>query len=138
MMGRLHVASWLLLLGVLGQVALYSSLAPRIPLWVVFAALLPPWLTVYTISFCRQAPFGPRRFRHCLIFAMSWYAAMTLAAETPHMFFHIAPSGHLSTTAARVLTYLGALSFIVFIRTRVLLRRYETSTPNFPVPFSET
>ena len=63
---------------------------------------------------------------------------MTLAAETLHIFFHTAPIGHLSTTTGRVLTYLGALSFIVFIRTRLLLRRYETSTPNFPAPFSET
>jgi hypothetical protein len=69
---------------------------------------------------------------------MSWYATMTLAAETLHMFFHTAPSGHLSTTAARVLTYLGVLSFIVFIRTCVLLRRYETSTPSFPAPFIVT
>lgn len=138
MMSRLHIASWGLLLGAIGQGDLPGSLASRLPLWIIFAALLPPWLTVYTISFCRQAPLGPRRFRRCLIFAMGWYATMTLAAETLHMFFHIVPTGHLSTTAGRVLTYLGALSFIVFIRTCVLLRRYETSAASFPVPFIDT
>ena len=138
MMGRLHTASWGLLLGAIGQAILFSALDLRLPSRIVFAALLPPWLTVYAISFCRQAPFGPRRFRHCLIFAMSWYATMTLAAETLPMFFHTAPIGHLSTTAGRALTYLGALSFIVFIRTCLLLRRYETSTPNFPAPFTVT
>ena len=51
MMSRLHIASWGLLLGAIGQGDLPGSLASRLPLWIIFAALLPPWLTVYTISF---------------------------------------------------------------------------------------
>jgi hypothetical protein len=129
MMRRLHVASWGLLLGATGQVALYDALLPRIPLWMFFAALLPPWLTVYTISFCRQAPFGPRRFRHCLIFAMCWYSVATILAEALHFLIQPSPHGHFLISVARVLTYAGGLSFIVFVRACVLLRRDEISAP---------
>jgi hypothetical protein len=98
----------------------------RVPLWMIFVALLPPWLTVYTVSFCRQAPFGARRFGQCLIFAMGWYAIMTLLAEALHLVIHATPRGHFSVTVARVLTYLGALTFIVLVRACVQLCRYET------------
>jgi hypothetical protein len=126
MMSRLHIASWGLLLGAVGQSALYSDLVPRLPSWIIFVALLPPWLTVYTISFCKQAPFGPRRFRHCLIFAMCWYAVMTLLAEALHLLFQPAPVEHYPKMLARVLTYAGALTFIVFVRTCSVSRSYET------------
>jgi hypothetical protein len=125
MMSRLHVASWGLLMGVAGQTALYAALTPHVPFWLFFLALSPPWLTVYTISFCRQAPFGPRRFRHCLLFAMCWYAVATVVAETMHILIHPAPYGHFPTFVARLLTYSGALTYIVFIRACLLLRRIE-------------
>jgi hypothetical protein len=118
-------------------VLFWGALVPRLPFWITFAALLPPWLTVYTISFCKQAPFGPRRFRQCLIFAMCWYSIMTVSAETLHLLFHSAPYRHFSTLAARVLTYFGALSFIVFVRACLLLRRYEMTrvpAPEFGNP----
>ena len=127
MMSRLHIASWGLLVGAVGQCALYSALAPHLPSWIIFVVLLPPWLTVYTISFCRQAPFGPRRFRQCLNFAMIWYAAMTVLAETLHLLIRPTPYGHFPNTVARILTYAGALTFIVFVRVCTLLRRYETA-----------
>ena len=128
-MSRLHVASWGLLLGAVGQAALYNDLWPRIPLWILFAALLPPWLTVYVISFCRQAPFGPRRFRHCLIFAMCWYAIVTLLAEALHFLNRPVPRGHFPASVARVISYAGAFSFIVLVRACVQLRRDELSMP---------
>ena len=128
MMSRLHIASWGLLVGATGQCALYDALLPRLPLWIIFIALLPPWLTVYTISFCREAPFGPRRFRYCLMFAMCWYATMTLLAETLHLLIKPAPHGHFPNPVARVLIYAGALSFIFFLRACIDLRRYETQT----------
>ena len=127
MMSRLHIASWSLLFGATGQCVLYSDLVPRFPVWFIFLGLLPPWLTVYTISFCRQAPFGPRPFCHCLIFAMCWYAAMTVLAEVFHLLFQPAPVGHFPIMVARSLAYAGALSFIVFVRTCSVLRRYETA-----------
>src|SRR5579864_1241864 len=132
MMSRLHVASWALLVGAAGQCKLYGILFPRFPSWIIFVALLPPWFTVYTISFCRRAPFGSRRFRHCLIFAMCWYAVMTLVGETLHVVFRTAQVEAFPNVLAQVLTYVGALSFIVFIRTCRVLRSNEnarTSTP---------
>jgi hypothetical protein len=129
MMSRLNVASWGLLLGATGQVGLCDALLRTIPLWMLFAALLPPWLTVYTISFCRQAPFGFRPFRHCLIFAICWYSVATTLAEALHFLVQPSPHGHFPTSVARVLTYAGGLSFIVFVRACVLLRRDELSAP---------
>jgi hypothetical protein len=84
-----------------------------------------PWLTVFVISFCRQAPFGPRLFRYCLVFAMCWYGATTLLAEALHFFIQVAPPKHLPIAVARVLMYLGAFSFIVFVRACIDLRGYE-------------
>jgi hypothetical protein len=127
MMSRLHIASWGLLVGAAGQCALYSALVPHFPSWVFWVVLLPPWLTVYAISFCKQPPFGPRRFRHCLIFAMCWYAVATLLVEILHLLFQPAPLGHFPNILARSLMYAGALSFIVFVRTCTVLRSYEAA-----------
>jgi hypothetical protein len=125
MMNRLHMTSWGLLVGAMGQCALFNALLPRLPSWIVFGALLPPWLMVYAISFCRQAPFGPRRFRQFLIFAMGWYALMTLTAEGLHLYIHPAPYGHFPNTLAHGLTFFGALSFVVLIRVCRQLSRLE-------------
>jgi hypothetical protein len=127
MIGRIHMLSWGLLVGAVGQSLLWGGIFPRAPRWMVFAALLPPWLTVYTISFCRQAPFGPRPFRYCLLFAMCWYALMTATAETLHAFLKPTHDGHVPNTAARILTYLGAVSFVVFIPAFMVLKRYEAA-----------
>jgi hypothetical protein len=113
--GRLHIASWALLLGAIGQGVFYASLFPGFPVWALTTRLLPPWLTIYIISFCRQAPFGPRPFRYALIFAMWWYALATLLAETLNFVAHSARWGGLSALAARSVMYLSALSFAVFV-----------------------
>ena len=60
------------------------------------------------------------------MFAMCWYAVATLLAESLHFFLHPPPYGHFSFAVARVLVYLGALSFIVFVRYCIALRRLET------------
>ena len=121
-MSLLHVVSWGLLLGAIGQAALYKDLLPRIPTWMFLALLLPPWLTVYTISFCRRPPFGPRRFRSCLIIAMAWYAIATLLAETVYFIGKPIEHGHFPHGIARALIYVGALSCIIFVRACVGLR----------------
>lgn len=126
-MGSLHIAGWGLAVGAVGQAALYYPLFPHAPLWLIMLPLFLPWLTVYTISFCRQAPFGPRPFRYCLMFAMCWYATATLLAEALNLVIRPAPRGHFPITLAWVLIFVGVLSFIVFVRTVILLRRYETT-----------
>jgi hypothetical protein len=128
MMSRLNIASWGLLIGAIGQSGFYGSLFPRLPDWIMFPILALPWLTVFIISFCNQPPFGPRLFRYFLVFTMCWYGVVTLLAEALHFFIHPAPYGHFSITVARVLTYLGALSFIVFVRACRDLSIYEVKT----------
>jgi hypothetical protein len=125
-MGKLNIASWALLVGAMGQLAFYAPLFPFLPPWVVWVPLVPPWLAIYTISFCRQPPCGPRTFRYALVIAMCWYAAATLLAESLHLLVHSASWGQFSFTAARLLMYLAALSFIEFVRFCAALRRYKT------------
>lgn len=128
MMGTLNLASLGLLVGAAGQSAFYLRLFPHLPAWVVMAALFVPWLTVFTISFCNRAPFGPGPFRRCLIFAMCWYGGVAVLAEALHWSIQPAPRGHFSLIVARVLMYCaGAVSFFVFIRACAVLRRYEAN-----------
>ncbi len=126
MMGSLSIASWGLLVGAMGQWAFYGRLFPRLPAWLVMSALFVPWLTVFTISFCNRAPFGPAPFRRCLMFAMCWYGTLAVLAEALYWSIQPAPRGHFSLLLARVLMYCaGAMSFFVFIRACAVLRRYE-------------
>ena len=125
-MGGLNIASLGLAIGVMGQYWFYGRFFSNLPHWIVAGVLCVPWLTVYTISFCNAAPFGPRPFRLCLISAMAWYALATIFAEVIQHFVHLPADGHITITAARVLMYFGVLSFIVFIRACIWLRRYET------------
>ena len=127
MMNTLGIASWGFLIGAMGQWAFFGRLFPRLPNWLVMGTLLIPWLTVYTISFCNRPPFGPRPFRRCLLFAMGWYAVMTLLAEILYFWIQPAPRGHFSLIDGRLLMYsFGAASFFVFIRACIVFRRYET------------
>lgn len=124
MLSRLNVASLGLLVGAVGQAVLYSNLSSRIPRWAILVPLYIPWLTVYAISFCRQPPCGPRRFRDCLIFAMSWYVAMAFAAEVLTDVLHPVLRDRLSLTLGRMLMCAGALTFIVLIRACHQINRY--------------
>ena len=124
-MGSINVTSLGLAFGAIGQAAFYRSLFQRHDRLIFFFLLLP-WLTIYTISFCRQPPFGPRAFRYVLMFAMCWYAMMSLLAETLFFFIQPPPHGHFSLTIGRALMYpFGAASFFVLIRAYLVLRRYE-------------
>ena len=106
--------------------AFYWRLFPSVPRWIAAALVFIPWLTVFTISFCNRPPFGPGPFRRCLIFAMSWYAAMTLIAEVFYFALAPAPPGHFPLAVARVLMYVfGILSTVVFVRVCNKLRHYE-------------
>ena len=110
----------------MGQSLLGMPSAPRLSEWILFIPFLLPWLTICTISFCRQPPFGLRRFRHCLLFAMCWYAAMTLIAEILYIVAQPrAAHKQADAVVGHVLTYGGMLSFIVFARACRQLRRYE-------------
>jgi hypothetical protein len=125
-MSAISLASFGFFVGAIGQAVFYGILFPHLPKYA-FVIWLVPWLTVFTISFCRQALFGPRPFRWCLIFAMCWYSILALLAEGLYRMMQPSPSEHTKVVVARALMYLGALSFIVFVRACITLRRYETS-----------
>jgi hypothetical protein len=122
-MGKLNITSWGLFIGAVGQLVLYHSIFPRFPSWVMFGAVLLPWLTIFTISFGQNAPLGPRRFRQCLGFAMCWYAVANAIAEI--LYLLIQPARNVSAALAHVLAYLGFLSFIVLIRAYMQLHPNE-------------
>jgi hypothetical protein len=125
MMNQLSIVSWGLFIGAIGQGVFYGYLFPHLPTRIVTGISLLPWLIVFVISFCKVAPFGPRPFRYCLVFAMCWYTGVTLLAETLYLLTRPAASKHFSIIVARIPTYLGLLSFIVFVRVLFALRRYE-------------
>lgn len=133
-MGRISISSLGLWIGAAGQRLLLTAWVPLSRLDIILIALFVPWLTVYTISFCKEPPFGPRRFRHCLLFAMGWYTVMTLCTETVQVLTHLNRHNHIVNVMGQVLTYTGALSFIVFFRACVELRRYETMGVALPEP----
>jgi hypothetical protein len=127
MLSVLNITSFTLVLGAMGQLLLLGNAAPHFVTRTMFALFLVPWLTVFTISFCRQAPFGPRKFRHCLTFAMCWYAVMTALVETRYCLLPAEPSRHIQVAIAEALIGLGVAGFVVFIRAWLALRSYETS-----------
>lgn len=123
-MGIINIASCGLWLGAVGQSVYFLDLFPRTPKWVIEILLLLPWLTVYTISFCRVPPCGPRPFRYALVFAMCWYAIATLLAEILN-FMSYPHQMNIFQPPWRVMMYLGALSFVVFVRFCITTSRYE-------------
>lgn len=99
-------------------------------MWILDLFLLAPWLTIYTVSFCRQPPFGPRLLRRTLVLAMCGYGLATLLAEGFQFALKPVRSGQSAFMLARLFMYLGSLSFIVFVRFYMVLRRHEIETPN--------
>lgn len=123
-MGKLNIPGYSLMVGSMGQVALLSPVFPKHH-FIVWMFLLPPWLIVSTITFCRQPPCGIRAFRKTLMFAMCWYATATLLAESLHFAVHPPASDGWSVTVARCLMCVAAWGFIVYIRLCRRLHRLE-------------
>ena len=128
-MGAVNIASLGLAIGAMGQFWFYGRLFPHFPSWIVWGVLFLPWLTVYTISFCKRSPIGPRPFRFCLYVVMCWYALIIILAEVIQVHVQLPADGGFPVTAARAFMYFGALSFIVFIRASIAIRRYEAQKP---------
>src|SRR2546422_7184638 len=112
----------------MGQWGFYGRLFPRLPDWAVMGVLLLPGLSVFIITACNQPPFGARPFRRCLLVSMCWYAFIALLAEVLYWFLQPPQRGYFSATLARVLMYLGCISFIPLGRAYFVLRRYEPKT----------
>jgi hypothetical protein len=113
-------------IGAIGQLVFLGRLFRDHFSLITAISLVPCW-TVFFVTFC-NAPFpcSARTFRYILLFAMCWYASTSLLAEA--LVFGIQPaSGDLiSSIAGRVLMYLfGAVSFFVFIKASIIIRRHE-------------
>jgi hypothetical protein len=122
----LQIASLGLWVGALGQLAFLDRLFPHHSS-LCTALSLVPWFTIFVVTFC-NAPFpcSARAFRYILLFAMCWYASMSLLAEA--LIFRIQPvsPSHFSLVAGRLLMYpFGAAAFFVFIKASIIIRRHE-------------
>lgn len=126
MLGKLNIASYGLAVGAFGQSWFYRHLLPHVPVWLVLGVLFLPWIAVFSLTFCKRAPFGPRPFRLSLTFVMGWYALVTILAEILH-YLHPAPpdAGPFPITVARILMYFALSSFVAIARACILSRRCE-------------
>ncbi len=127
MLGNLHLFGLTLALGAMGLHWFYGRLFPAVPSWVVWALLFLPWLTIHVITFCKVPPFGPRPFRRCLLSVVCAYALLTVGAEIIQRVLHLPSDGSFPLTLARVLMYLGCISFIPFGRAYFILRNSEAT-----------
>jgi len=125
MLGTLNIASYGFLVGAFGQFWFYVRLFSHTSEWLLLGVLLIPWLALFTITFCKQSPFGPRPFRFCLTLVMCSYALLTVLAEILQQFHPLPSDGFFSITLARILMYIAFLSFIPLGRSYILLRRPE-------------
>jgi hypothetical protein len=128
-MGKINVASWVLLLGAVGQALLLGHLMDRVPHWLIFVPLYGPWLLAYVISFCRVAPCGPGRFAQLLIFAMAWYSFDAIACELVWLLVPASHSQIYSAVIPHALCWGSAFSFIVLIRGVRDAREYRFNHP---------
>jgi hypothetical protein len=127
--GVINLAGYGLPLGAVGQNLLIGSGFPRVSSAMVLIYLFIPWFLVHVISFCRQAPCGPRRFYQILIVAMSWYAVNTFVAEASCFAFAVSPPRY-SVAIPQLMIVCGlAISFPVLIRAVRRIRQYEVSLP---------
>jgi hypothetical protein len=130
----LLVTAWMfgiygaLILGCLGQTAFMSPVVkPYLPAWMVVPIFILPYLLVFLITYFKRSFLSPRQFRFCLIFAMGWFAAVTIVAEILCQLGYMPPdSPAYGRTMARVLMHVGWLSFIPLICLYVLVRQAES------------
>jgi len=124
-MGRINVAGWGLMFGAVGQAVLLHTRFSKVPFWMFYVPLFTPWLLVYTISFCRVAPCGPRRFAQILMLSMVWYSINTLLSELSWLFVRTAPSPVFLVVLPHALIAIGACSFFVLVPAVRMAREHE-------------
>ena len=103
-----------LFVGCLGQACFLQPVTkPHLPAIIAVMISYLPWLIVFTITFTRQHFLPPRPFRFCLLFAMCWFAALTIFAELLQNLGDI-PSGS-GAIPSRVLMHIGWLSLLFIV-----------------------
>lgn len=128
-MGRLNIASMGLWLGALGQaLVLFSAGTGRLFSALGFCLLLIPWLIVFTITFCRVPPFGPRPFMRCLTVSLAWYAVASVVAVLTTLVRVAHNSVWSESVISTVLICAGSLSFIPLLKAVFFLRGLNSGT----------
>lgn len=90
----------------------------HIPAFILLTICILPWFTVFAVTFTKQPFLPPRRYRYCLMFSASLFAAFTIFAEVLHYAGYI-PSDAPGFTTARVWMHVGWLSlFHIIVRCR--------------------
>jgi hypothetical protein len=117
-----------LLIGVLGQAAFMSPVTkPHLPAIIAVMIFLLPWLIVFTITYTKQSFLPPRPYRFCLLFAMCWFAAVTIFAEILYHLGYMPPdSPSYAGTLSRVLMHIGWLSLLFIIPRYIAIGHYES------------
>ena len=118
-----------LMLGCLGQAAFASPvLKPHLGSWFGGVIVILPWLIVYTVTFLNQPFLSPCAFRHCLLFAMCWFAALTIVAEVLcHLGCMPPGSPAYAFTASRILMHVGWLSLVPLVRVYFATLHHEST-----------
>ena len=127
MLGNLYLFGLSLAVGATGLQWFYVRAFSAAPSWLIWTVLFLPWLTIHVITFCKVAPFGPRPFRRCLLLVVGAYALLIVGAEDIQAVRHLPTDGVFSLTLARVLMYIGCISFIPFARAYLALRNSEAT-----------
>ena len=122
------VGYFALAVGCLGQATFASPVfKAHLPAWIGAIIVCFPFLIVYTTTFFKQAFLAPRAFRFCLIVAMCWFAALTIAAEIAYHRGYLPPdSPAYARTLSRVAMHIGWLSFPALIRLCFVTRCHES------------
>jgi hypothetical protein len=117
-----------LLVGVVGQACFLTPVVKLyLPAFIAVLIFMLPFLIVYTITFTRQSFLPPRKFGLCLLFAMCWFATITIVAEILYHLGCMPPdSPQNATTMGRVLMHVGWLSSLYLIPRYIATRRYES------------
>ena len=112
-------------IGVLGQALFLEPVTkPHLPAVIAVMISLLPGLIVFTITFTKQHFLPPRSFRFCLLFAMSWFAVLTIAAEVFHHLGYMPPDS--ADIQSRVFMHIGWLSLLYIVPLYISTRRYES------------
>jgi hypothetical protein len=114
-----------LFIGVLGQALFLEPVTkPHLPGIIAVLISLFPGLIVLTITFAKQRFLPPRPFRFCLLFAICWFATLTIIAEILY-YLGFMPSDSREIQS-RVLMHIGWLSLFFIVPLYVAARRYES------------
>jgi hypothetical protein len=113
-----------LFLGGAGQGAFLSpAIKPHVPAALTVFVVCVPWFLVFFLTFFKRPLVSPRGFCNCLIFAMAWFAAITIGAELLNAIgFVPPPNAAYARGMSRTLMHAGWLSFLPLIHLHNLVR----------------